>query len=64
MPILKLTKLTAIVAWVSVLMTGCATLSQSEIPYFISSLEKHSFSPEEKKSIAELLRYAARLEAE
>ena len=44
-------------------MTGCTTLSKSEIPYFISSLEKHSFSLEEKKSIAELLRYAAKLEA-
>lgn len=47
----------------TVLMSGCVAIPKSEIPYFIERLEAHSFSPEERETIGELLRYTAELEA-
>tara|TARA_B100000530_G_scaffold332601_1_gene279217 strand:+ start:2784 stop:2981 length:198 start_codon:yes stop_codon:yes gene_type:complete len=61
---LRRIKLAAISVTISLSIVGCTTtIKKSEIPFFIQELEKHSFSPEEKETIGELLRYANELEA-
>ena len=61
---LRRIKLAAISATISLSIVGCmTTIKKSEIPGFIQKLEQHSFSPEEKETIAEILRYANDLES-
>jgi|TARA_R100000664_G_C2734995_1_gene124633 hypothetical protein len=48
---------------ISVSIVGCTTIKKSEIPGFIQKLEQHSFSLEEKETIAEILHYVNDLES-
>ena len=59
-----LLKKSSAIVMTSVLIGGCATIRHSEIPYFIQKLEEHSFTPAERETIGELLRYVNELETE
>jgi len=48
---------------VMLLMTGCApTLRPTKLPYFLEKLDQHQFSPEEKRTLGEILHYINDLE--
>tara|TARA_R100001198_G_scaffold97000_1_gene90736 strand:- start:4576 stop:4764 length:189 start_codon:yes stop_codon:yes gene_type:complete len=57
-------KSVAVIVTTSALIAGCATIRKSEIPFFIQKLEEHSFTPEEKQTIGEILRYVNELESQ
>ena len=62
MSMLAQLKSAVIIAITSASIVGCTTIKRSELPYFIEKLEEHSFTPEEKGTIGELLRYINDLE--
>ena len=62
MSMLAQLKSAVIIAITSASIVGCVTIKRSELPYFIEKLEEHSFTPEEKDTIGELLRYINDLE--
>ena len=62
MSMLAQLKSAVIIAITSASIAGCTTIKRSEIPYFIQKLESHSFTPAEKETIGELLRYVNDLE--
>ena len=51
-----------IITTISSLIVGCMTMRTSRLPYFIETLEKHSFTPEQRETIGEILRYVNDLE--
>jgi len=58
----KKVKNVVVIATISSLIVGCMTMRTSRLPYFIENLEKHSFTPEQRETIGEILRYVNDLE--
>lgn len=43
-------------------MLGCVTVRESRVPVLIEHLNRHEFTPSQRETIAELLRYINDLE--